>query len=347
SAKSHTDYLKKKIVRGGRLFFSKQSAAPAAWFGEARNIVWRGRSYAASLSSDSPKRKKVAKDERRALIESFVTRYRSENAGKFPNATAAKKEVGGSYYVVRKVLQELQYKSEICSANSSYENLSAKVVNKEDKSYSAVEVVSTAAGVRGDTFTETMDYKQLEADKVYTSAEKTFSEGVLKPQTPDSNCGFVLEENSVLKGDVKLLEKQEYDKVEDAGIDSSDKFPAFLDKQKIVEASDQHIESEECKTESQGVQPGFGVIEGDLLKEETEVGNEEGEEKEQTVSKELLNSGTPELKTEHHEQFWEEEKFARNLLREQNDETESSKKSSLWANLKSFADGIINRWRNL
>ena len=53
-----------------------------------------------------------------------------------------------------------------------------------------------------------------------------------------------------------------------------------------MEASDQHLESEEqCKTESQGVRSDFAVVEGDLLKEETEIGNAEGDEKEQTISK--------------------------------------------------------------
>ena len=116
----------------------------------------------------------------------------------------------------------------------------------------------------------------------------------------------------MLKGDTKSLEKQEDDKVEDAGIDSSDKFLTVPDKQKIVEASDQHFESEEeCKTESQGVQSDFGVVEGDLPKEETEIGNAEGDEEEQTASKEILNSGISELKAEHHQQFPEKEKYAR------------------------------------
>ncbi|XP_021292208.1 uncharacterized protein LOC110422567 [Herrania umbratica] len=348
-----------QIVRGGRIFCFKQSAAPATLFAEARNIVRRGRSYAASLPSDSPKRKRVSKDERRAMIESFITRYRSVNAGKFPSASAAQKEVGGSYYVVRKVLQELEYNSKVCSSNSSFENLSGKVVNKEEKSFSEVQVVSTAVRVQNDTCTEAIDDvkmldsddKQLEAEgvlRVYSSEEETFSKGVLKPQTPGSHYDFVLEENIVLKDDAKSLEKQEDAKVEDAGKDSYDKFQIVPDKQKSVEVSDQHLESaEECKTESHGVQSDFVGVKGDLVKIETEVGHAEGDEKEQIASEELLNSGGPELKAEHHRQSSEEEKHARNFLSEQSDDAEFSKKSTLWGNLKSFADGIINMWRKL
>ncbi|XVF09365.1 hypothetical protein REPUB_Repub07fG0086400 [Reevesia pubescens] len=406
-----------QIVRGGRVLWLKYSAAPPASVAStSTNIVRRGRSYAASPSeAHSLKRKKVSKDQRRALIQSFVSRYRSMNAGKFPPPSVAKKEVGGSYYVVKKVLQELEYESKLSSSNSSYENLSGKVINKEDKSFSAVEVVSTAVGVQDDTSREATDDvkmldtndKQLEADRVlqaYTSAEEIFSEVVLKPHTPGSHCDFVLEDKSVLKGDAmslekqkddkvedagldssykfltvpdkekivesdqyleseeckmeskgvqsdfgdaKSLEKQENDKLEDAGIDSSDRFLTVPDKEKIVEASDQHLETEECKTESKGVQSHFGGIQGDLLKEETEIGSEEGDNKEQMVSKELLKSGSPEHKAERQQQFTEEDKYGRNLASEQTDDAESSKKSNLWRNLKSLADGIINMWRKL
>jgi hypothetical protein len=39
-----------------------------------------------------------------------LCRYRSENAGKFPTVQHTKKEVGGGYYVVREIIQELEYK---------------------------------------------------------------------------------------------------------------------------------------------------------------------------------------------------------------------------------------------
>lgn len=39
------------------------------------------------------------------------------NAGKFPTASFAVKQVGGSYYTVRKIIQELQYKSKLTSSD--------------------------------------------------------------------------------------------------------------------------------------------------------------------------------------------------------------------------------------
>ena len=40
------------------------------------------------------------------------------NGGKFPTASFAVKQVGGSYYTVRKIIQELQYKSKLSSSDT-------------------------------------------------------------------------------------------------------------------------------------------------------------------------------------------------------------------------------------
>ncbi|KAK9115474.1 hypothetical protein Sjap_014421 [Stephania japonica] len=69
--------------------------------------------FAASDSSSHKPRpptpiNKISKDERRSLLQAFVLQYQASNAGKFPSTTAAKKQVGGCYYVVKRILQELQ-----------------------------------------------------------------------------------------------------------------------------------------------------------------------------------------------------------------------------------------------
>ncbi|XP_058090212.1 uncharacterized protein LOC131236792 isoform X2 [Magnolia sinica] len=77
------------------------------------NIQWRGRSFAASVPSDSSKpqrgQKRLSKDERRAMLESFVDKYRAMNAGKFPSVSLARKHVGGGYYAIREILQKMVY----------------------------------------------------------------------------------------------------------------------------------------------------------------------------------------------------------------------------------------------
>ncbi|KAL0710064.1 hypothetical protein Bca4012_017042 [Brassica carinata] len=52
--------------------------------------------------------KRLSRDDRRLVVESFVTKYRAANAGNFPTAKVTVKEVGGGYYFVRNFLQELK-----------------------------------------------------------------------------------------------------------------------------------------------------------------------------------------------------------------------------------------------
>ncbi|KAJ4746920.1 hydroxyproline-rich glycoprotein family protein [Rhynchospora pubera] len=78
------------------------------------NLVGRGKSYAASVKDETVKLRKIPKripkQERRALIVSFIEEYRASNEGRFPTSTVVQKEFGGSYYTVREIIQELKYK---------------------------------------------------------------------------------------------------------------------------------------------------------------------------------------------------------------------------------------------
>ncbi|CAF1698549.1 uncharacterized protein LOC106387172 [Brassica napus] len=60
-----------------------------------------------SLTTSKPS-KRLSRDDRRLVVESFVSKYRAANAGKFPTLKVTVKEVGGGYYVVRDILQELK-----------------------------------------------------------------------------------------------------------------------------------------------------------------------------------------------------------------------------------------------
>ncbi|CAN1174341.1 hypothetical protein LINPERHAP2_LOCUS31231 [Linum perenne] len=48
------------------------------------------------------------REERKAMIESFVKKYKKSNNGGFPSITLTQKEVGGDFYAVRHILQELK-----------------------------------------------------------------------------------------------------------------------------------------------------------------------------------------------------------------------------------------------
>ncbi|KAL0369002.1 UNVERIFIED_CONTAM: hypothetical protein Scaly_1119100 [Sesamum calycinum] len=111
------------------------------------NVQWCGRSYAASASSDTVEckkaRRRVSKDERKTMVENYVNKYREMNAGKFPTASDAVKDVGGSYYVVRQILQELQYNSKVSPADTKGASLEKSFVSKDETSTKSVEVSQT------------------------------------------------------------------------------------------------------------------------------------------------------------------------------------------------------------
>ncbi|KAE8795021.1 hypothetical protein D1007_30221 [Hordeum vulgare] len=74
--------------------------------------------------------KRMTKEERRVRIEEFVENFRASHEGKFPHATYVRQQVGGSYYTVLALLQELEYnsrlKNDVKNASFSSENFKEK-----------------------------------------------------------------------------------------------------------------------------------------------------------------------------------------------------------------------------
>uniref|UniRef100_A0ACD5V3A8 Uncharacterized protein n=1 Tax=Avena sativa TaxID=4498 RepID=A0ACD5V3A8_AVESA len=94
----------KKVFSGISHAVARSSYRPLCW-----------KTHEASLSAeDTPKvQKRVSKQERRARVEEFVKNYRSSHEGKFPSATSVRQQVGGSYYILWALLQELEYNSKL------------------------------------------------------------------------------------------------------------------------------------------------------------------------------------------------------------------------------------------
>ncbi|CAK8532351.1 unnamed protein product [Lathyrus sativus] len=113
-------------------------------------LQWRGWSHAAarvpSENSDTRQKRgqRVPKHERRAMVESFVNKYQSENAGKLPAIKHTQKEVGGSYYVIREIIQELEYKSKMKPLNNIGEIPVAKLF--DESKLKTAESVSVSSG---------------------------------------------------------------------------------------------------------------------------------------------------------------------------------------------------------
>ncbi|CAI9113173.1 OLC1v1013733C3 [Oldenlandia corymbosa var. corymbosa] len=100
-------------VRGSNLWIRKNLSASSA--------VADPDPDPGDVSPKLPKegRKRISKAERKMLLESFVNSYRAMNSGKFPTPSEAKREVGGGYYAVKKIIQEMEYGSHISSASLS------------------------------------------------------------------------------------------------------------------------------------------------------------------------------------------------------------------------------------
>ncbi|KAI4374444.1 hypothetical protein MLD38_012437 [Melastoma candidum] len=123
-------------------------------FSSARTVLAAGVDYdqrrqksdaSTSVSTDIPsllgRRRRISKEERHAMVESYVNEYRKRNNGKFPSAKDAMKHAGGGYYVVRKIVQELEYASRsprlssrnIISAESEHGDFIEEVARKHTK----------------------------------------------------------------------------------------------------------------------------------------------------------------------------------------------------------------------
>lgn len=147
----------------------------------------RGWSHAASVPSEEPgaqkRQKRVSRHERRAMVESFVSKYRAENAGKFPKISDTHKQVGGSYYVIREIVQELESKSKMNSSNNVNKTLVEKQFNKSKLTTESVIVSSDNIDVAKDSPIQDYSQSVVLDDKETVSSGYNNLEEKREPQT--------------------------------------------------------------------------------------------------------------------------------------------------------------------
>ncbi|XP_041022080.1 uncharacterized protein LOC121263312 isoform X2 [Juglans microcarpa x Juglans regia] len=71
---------------------------------------WVGQTFALARRNDSEGRKsriRRSKEERKAMVESFIKKYQKSNSGNFPSLNLTHKEVGGSFYTVREIVRDI------------------------------------------------------------------------------------------------------------------------------------------------------------------------------------------------------------------------------------------------
>ncbi|CAL9087169.1 unnamed protein product [Musa textilis] len=88
------------------------------------------------------KDKKISEQERRALVESFVDKYRASNAGRFPSVSHVRQEIGGSYYIIKQLVQEMKYTKRSSMSEGAHHLTKAEDI---DQSSSAKKVPFTSA----------------------------------------------------------------------------------------------------------------------------------------------------------------------------------------------------------
>ncbi|KAI9175039.1 hypothetical protein LWI28_026471 [Acer negundo] len=310
------------------------------------NIRWRGRSYAASVvPSDSLEpqrvRKRVSKEERRALVESYVNKYRAEHNGKFPSASDAIKNVGGCFYVNRMIIKELEYKSKISSSNRGTENLSVGPTKKNKVTVDVGTQNELHILAADDVEINDASEKHLGDEGAIASsvAANTLSEDIEKLTAPSGQSDIFATQSELLTDDKKVEAAQ------GRHIDFATESRAF--KEEIDENFHKdHENADDKKEKAEDLPSKFVETESHIRKGETDkvslpsFGNG-------GISEASLNSGGPKQEVEQHKLSPELEKKAKNISSKQTDDAELAKKSTLWENLKSFADGFIKMDKNM
>ncbi|XP_030521316.2 uncharacterized protein LOC115734610 [Rhodamnia argentea] len=252
-------------------------------------VQWCAISNTAFVSSELPNsrksRKRIPKDERQAMVECYVNEYRAKNAGKFPTACDAMNHVGGSFYVIRKIIQELEHKSKLPQSTSGTEISSGPKLNRVKKSGTKVDANSSKVAANAGTEVE------------------------------DDRLMFVVAESQGSREEITDVSHLSPDKLQDI-------------KRKEVrnDDSDSVAEKSSVKMEVQNV-----IL--DVHPHEDNARHSPMED--------LTDSGALELRKEPSHDVETEESVKRN------DDVDTSRKSSLWENLKSFADSIVNIWKKL
>ncbi|OMO62833.1 hypothetical protein COLO4_32868 [Corchorus olitorius] len=71
---------------------------------------WVGQTFALAKCNETGGKKpriRRSKEERKAMVESFIKKYQKSNNGNFPSLNLTHKEVGGSFYIIREIVREI------------------------------------------------------------------------------------------------------------------------------------------------------------------------------------------------------------------------------------------------
>ncbi|KAL6178858.1 hypothetical protein ACLB2K_050375 [Fragaria x ananassa] len=304
-----------------------------------------------------------SKKELHAVVETFVNEYKAMNAGNFPPIKYTNKQVGGCYYRIRGILQELQYAAKMSPSGGGVEHSLGREGARGSESLTDVVGVSArTVSVEDDVNLGVVSDGSFEAkeESMTSSSVEILSEEVITPgrgsdlDVTQSNIGKVnaaessyidpdivgndMEEHTnnqsvsmapgheILQGGFEVISHsrdKSHDKPEEAQADLHD------DVSKV-----KHLQIGDNNTAS---------LSSDYMEDVTKPDLEECKMKqhEEIPKADLLDSITAEKHVPP-----EADKVSKDLPGRPAADAEPTKTTTLWGAMKSLADGIISIFRN-
>ncbi|KAJ4871909.1 hypothetical protein Rs2_46439 [Raphanus sativus] len=161
--------------------------------------------------------KRLSRNDRRLVVESFVSKYRAANAGKFPSLKATVREVGGGYYIVRDILQELKLRPNAPPVSQVPDEASSL---KQDHTIESSHPSSDEVSLQGDnSFVESShpssDEVSLQGDNsLVESSLPSFDEVSLHGDSSLIESSRSISDEVSLQGDISLVIPATHDRSE-------------------------------------------------------------------------------------------------------------------------------------
>ncbi|CAH2069554.1 unnamed protein product [Thlaspi arvense] len=261
--------------------------------------------------------------------------YRAANAGKFPTFYATFKEVGGSYYVVRDILQELKLKP----------NAPLPIVAKALSQAPAFVPIDTSSQTLYDADTEHVS--SVVADTVFQDGSPDTIETGSDQGPSTKDFSRPISDESDLQGNDLVIAETGSDQslgTIETGSDEIDLqgnnlvIAATHDKTATEIAPNDDVDSK-CDSDSNSHLP-----ESQTLVSEECFKNSGGEEEEK-----LTKLGSQESKADHLEEIAVSANIlpteTRLVSAEKDGEVKTGERSSAWSNIMSLAKDFANFWR--
>ncbi|XP_068640432.1 uncharacterized protein [Aristolochia californica] len=138
--------------------------------------------FAVTRCSDSGgkrSRSRKTKEERKAMVEVFVKKYRASNNGNFPSLNLTNKEVGGSFYTVREIVREIIQENRVLGPATPISEIE-NVVKDPESPVSLSHLCGTEINLSQEDFTflpgEEDRACEISLDRDHTIVEQTSEE---------------------------------------------------------------------------------------------------------------------------------------------------------------------------